>query len=168
VADPSNHHHLARRVWEGRLSGGLDSGIGSKSSSQQTKPQSAAEEPTSAAAATGTRGGSSNAAGWERGHRKHNSWTPSFGAGGGRDAERRLERGGADVLPEEGEPYQYTTYGGGAGAAATSGYAARQPRTLRRQTSIKQKLGEYIKPSKPSVTRYEESELTRRTSLRHR
>lgn len=131
----------------------LDSGIGSRSSSHlQT------EEPAAAAAhVSGT---------WERGHRKRGSWTPSFGAGG-RDVERRLEREGADVVPEE-ETFHggtYTTlHRNNTSSYADRSYAAQQPMTLKRQTSIKQKLGAYIKPARPP-TRYEEPEVTRGKSM---
>lgn len=151
-----------RKGWEGRMSG-LDSGIGSKTSSQQgegSKLQS--EEPPARVSNT-----------WERGHRKRASWTPSFGAGGGRDAERRLERG-SDAVPELDEGHRVedahldtyiTSPRNSASASAERGYAAQQPRTLKRQTSITQKLGSYIKPARP-VTRYEEPELTRGRSKR--
>lgn len=150
-----------RKGWEGRMSG-LDSGIGSKTSSQQgegSKLQS--EEPPTRVSNT-----------WERGHRKRASWTPSFGAGGGREAERRLERG-SDAVPELDEGHRvedahldtYTTSRNSASASAERVYAAQQPRTLKRQTSITQKLGSYIKPARP-VTRYEEPELTRGRSKR--
>jgi hypothetical protein len=149
-----------RKGWEGKASG-LDSGIGSKSSSQRGEgPKLQSEEPATRASNTG-----------ERVHRKRASWTPSFGAGG-KDAERKLERG-SDAVPEldEGyrpeEPHQgtYTTSRDNTSAYAERSHAAQQPRTLKRQTSIKQKLGAYIKPARPP-TRYEEPELTRGKSKR--
>ncbi|OIW32008.1 hypothetical protein CONLIGDRAFT_249597 [Coniochaeta ligniaria NRRL 30616] len=148
---------LRRKGWEGRMSG-LDSGIGSKSSSQGDGAKLQSEEPTSRGSNTG-----------ERGHRKRASWTPSFGAGG-RDAERKLERG-SDVVPELDEGYrpdeaqQYTTSRNNTSSFAERSYAAQQPRTLKRQTSMKQKLGAYIKPARPP-TRYQEPELTRGKSKR--
>lgn len=146
----------ARKGWEGRMSG-LDLGIGSNRSSQQTKlPQS--DDPPAPPRVPSTR---------ERGHRKAPSWTPSFGAGG-RDTETRLERGGADALPEE-EAYQDGTYTtsqrNDAPPYAETGYAAQQPRALKRQTSIKQKLGDYIWPAR-APSRYEMPDLTRARSLR--
>lgn len=149
-----------RKGWEGRMSG-LDSGIGSKSSSQQGEaPKLQPEEPAARVSNAG-----------ERGHRKRASWTPSFGAGG-RDAERRLERG-SDSVPELDEGYRpeaahhgsYTTSRNIASSHGERSYSAQQPRTLRRQTSIKQKLGAYIKPARPT-TRYEEPDLTRGRSKR--
>lgn len=140
--DQSGHF---RKTWEGRISG-LDSGIGSKSSSQDRSRRESDEQTTANATtrASGT---------WERGHRKRASWAPSFGVGG-TDAERRLER----VVPEVDEGYgggAYTTSGAG---ILGGGYVAQQPRTLKRQTSIKQKLGEYIKPTRQYTSRYEEPE----------
>ncbi|KAB5532525.1 hypothetical protein GE09DRAFT_368221 [Coniochaeta sp. 2T2.1] len=133
-----------RKGWEGRMSGGLDSGIGSKSSSAQgsgSKP----EELVTRVSNT-----------WERGHRKPASWTPSFGVGGGRDAERKLD---GDVVPELDEGYTTrnlaTTYGVGAYVEQQQ----QEPRALKRQTSIKQKLGAYIRPARPP-SRYGEPELT--------
>ncbi|KAJ9158138.1 hypothetical protein NKR19_g3612 [Coniochaeta hoffmannii] len=162
----NNNNNPLRKGWEGRVSSGLDSGIGSKSSSQQTKPLPQQQQQPDEHATTAVRGSST----WERGHRKRGSWTPSFGAGG-RDGERRLERD-ADVLPEE-EAYQgggggagaYTTSRGNAASYGDGVHAGQQPRTLKRQTSIKQKLGAYIKPARPP-TRYEELELTRGKSIR--
>lgn len=149
----------ARKGREGRVSG-LDSGIGSKSSSshQSKQPQSGEEPPPPPLArVSSTR---------SRGHRKPASRTPSFG-GAGRGAERGFERGPADVVavPEEEAAYQggaYTT----SPWCAEGGYAAaQQPRTLRRQTSIKQKLGDYFKPARP-LNPYEMPELARVRSAR--
>ena len=131
------------------MSSGLDSGIGSKSSSAQGS--SSKDEPARRASNT-----------WDRGHRKRASWTPSFGAGGGGDAERKPEEEGDDVVPELYEGYTTrnlaTSYGEG-----TYGGQQQQPRTLKRQISIKQKLGAYIKPARPP-SRYGEPELTRSQS----
>lgn len=132
-----------RKGWEGRLSG-LDSGIGSKNSSQMdggSRLQS--EEPTTRVSNT-----------WERGHRKHASWTPSFGAGGN-DADRGL------AVPELDEGGYTTSHA----PFAEMGYSAQPPRTLKKQISIKQKLGAYIKPARPP-SRYEEPELRRGNNKR--
>jgi hypothetical protein len=61
----------------------------------------------------------------------------------------------------------YTTSGNNNNMAsfAQRSHVAQQPRTLRRQTSIKQKLGEYIRPAKPP-SRYDEPELKRGKSKR--
>ncbi|KAB5523847.1 hypothetical protein GE09DRAFT_481762 [Coniochaeta sp. 2T2.1] len=150
VADASGQ---PRKAWEGRMSGGLDSGIGSKSSSAQgsgSKP----EEPVTRVSNT-----------WERSHRKRASWTPSFGGGGGRDAERKLERGEGDVVPELDEGYTTRNLATAYGEETYGGQQQQQPRTLKRQTSIKQKLGAYIKPARPP-SRYGEAELTRGRSKR--
>jgi hypothetical protein len=104
---------------EGRTSG-LDSGIGSKTSSNHQEP------PPN----------------WERGNRKHASWTPSFGQGGN-DTLEPLDEGG----------HLYTTATGGKASFAEWS----QPRTLKKQGSIKKRLGEYIKPVKVA-SRYEEPE----------
>jgi len=140
-----------RKGREARLSG-LDSGIGSKNSSQKEEgSRRQLEDPAT--------GGSST---WERGHRKEASWTPSFGAGGN-DAERNLDRW-TSAVPEL-DDRAYTTSHSNAAPFADRSYAAQQPRTLKRQTSIKHKLGAYIKPARP-LSRYEEPELRRGNSKR--
>ncbi|KAK3688847.1 hypothetical protein B0T22DRAFT_535929 [Podospora appendiculata] len=102
------------------------------------------------------------------GHVKRTSWSPSFGTGTTTDVlERRnsSSAAGARGRSSRDEPvtgtdsrnYQPATAmavtgnfkigGGGSGSGRLGEYQPQQPRALRRQTSITQRISEYIKPS---------------------
>ncbi|KAM7193634.1 hypothetical protein V8F20_008271 [Naviculisporaceae sp. PSN 640] len=104
-------------------------------------------------------------------HTRHASWTPSFGADSA-EIERSLEKGGSSTWgpPQRSTPRtrkaqpaqpQKALY-----SVNESAKQPEQPRTLRRQTSIAQRIAEYIKPSAAGSSEQTLYDSASRTGLR--
>ncbi|KAK3934640.1 hypothetical protein QBC46DRAFT_324795 [Diplogelasinospora grovesii] len=91
--------------------------------------------------------------GRSRGHVKRANWTPSYAAGGA-DAEKALEKQRAQPVTAMDEKVSATFEAANA-TTRLGEYQPQQPRTLRRQTSITQRIAEYIRPSREVGANYE-------------
>ncbi|KAK1765868.1 hypothetical protein QBC33DRAFT_119557 [Phialemonium atrogriseum] len=126
-----------RKTWDGRITS-IDSGIGSQSSRRGSRRE-AEEAPNRLSRHS------------ESQPRKHTSWSPAPGLRRG-DAHRNLTAPGTAAVGEVDDNCGGTTTASGSTLVADKGgpnnndNAPQQPRTLRKQASFRQKIGEYIKP----------------------
>lgn len=127
-----------RKTWDGRITS-VDSGIGSQSSRRRSGRE-AEEAPNRLSRHS------------EPQPRKHTSWSPVSGPGRG-DAHRKLAALGTVAVGEVDDNCGGNTTASGSTLVADKGgpnnndnNAPQQPRTLRKQASFRQKIGEYIKP----------------------